>query len=298
MTPRRSPAPAPSTVVAGGLGAVGRMLRRELAARLSDVVSIDPRGGVETADITRPGPRERKRLEGADTVILAVPEPVAIEALASLTPLLRPDALLVETLSVKSRFADALAKLQPRFEVVGINPMFGPSLQMGGRAVAVVPYSAGERARRFTDLLAERGAHLAELSPSAHDQATVALQALPHLVTLAYTQVVARLGIDLDELVDLAPPPASALLALAARIASGNPHVYSEIQEANPYAAAGRTSLADELTRLSEACTDPEALQVVLEEVGASLDGLREPLLAAADHIVSRPISGNCSALG
>lgn len=277
---------------------MGQMLRRELADRLSDVVSIDPREGSGTGDVTRPGSLERKRLEDAGTVVLAVPEPVAIEALARLAPLLRSDAVLVETLSVKSRFAEALARLQPRFEVVGINPMFGPSLQMRGRAVAVVPYSAGERGRMFTGLLAKRGAHLVELSSSAHDQATVALQALPHLVTLAYTQVVGKLGIDLDELVELAPPPASALLALAARISSGNAHVYSEIQEANPYAAAGRASLADELARLSEACTDPPALKVVLEEVGASLDGTREPLLATADHIVSRPVSENRSALG
>jgi prephenate dehydrogenase len=274
------------------------MLRRELGDRLDEVVSIDPREGAATADVTCPGALERKRLEQAGTVILAVPEPVAIEALASLTPLLRPDALLIETLSVKSRFAAALGRLRPRFEVVGINPMFGPSLQMRGRTVAVIPYRPGERAQAFTALLAGRGAHLTELSPSAHDQATVALQALPHLVTLAYTRAIGSLGVDLDELVELAPPPASALLALAARIASGNAHVYSEIQEANPYAAAGRASLADELARLSEACTDPAALQVVLEEVGASLDGPREPLLAAADHIVSRPISDDRSALG
>lgn len=274
------------------------MLRRELAGQLSGVVSLDPRLGIETADVTCPGPLWRERLEAADTVILAVPEPVATEALAVLAPMLRPDALLVETLSVKSRFGEALARLRPRFEVLGINPMFGPSLQMRGRAVAVIPYGAGERAGKFTELLSERGARLTELSADAHDQATVALQALPHLVMLAYTQAVRGLGVDLEEIMELAPPPASALLALAARIASGNAHVYSEIQGANPHAAAGRASLADELDRLSEACTDPAALQAVLEEVGASLGGPREPLLAAADHIVSRPISEQRSALG
>lgn len=277
---------------------MGRMLRRELGDRLGPVVSIDPGQGVETADVTRPGPVERERLELAETVILAVPEPVAIEALTILAPLLRPDALLVETLSVKSRFAEELARLRPDFEVVGINPMFGPSLQLCGRAVAVIPYGAGERAPTFTRLLSERGAHLTELSPSAHDQATVALQALPHLVMLAYTQAVRRLGVDFDEIVELAPPPANALLALASRITSGTPHVYSEIQGANPYAAAGRAALADELARLAEACTDPAALQAVLEDVGASFNGSREPLLAAADHIVSRPASDNHSALG
>lgn len=277
---------------------MGRMLRRELASRLGSVVSIDLRQGVETADVTCPGALEQEHLASAGTVILAVPEPVAIEALGALTPLLRPDALLVETLSVKSRFADSLGRLRPRFEVIGINPMFGPSLEMHGRAVAVIPYSAGERARRFTTMLSEKGAHLVELSPGAHDQATVMLQALPHLLILAYTRAVRGSGVDFSEIVELAPPPASALLALAARIADGNPHVYGEIQGANPHAAAGRAALAEELRRLSEACTDPAALQAILEDVEAGLDGSREPLLAAADHIVSRSICDERSAPG
>jgi prephenate dehydrogenase len=274
------------------------MLRRELADRLSNVVSIDPRQGVETGDVTCPGQLEEEQLKRATTVVLAVPEPVAVESLAALAPLLSPDALLIETLSVKSRFAASLSQLRPAFEVIGINPMFGPSLEMCGRTVAVIPYNPGERARMFTALLSERGAHIAELPPSAHDQAAVALQALPHLVMLAYTRAVRRLGVDINEVLGLAPPPASALLALAARIASGNHHVYSEIQGANPYAAAGRASLAEELALLSEACTDPAALQAVLEDVGAELEESRDRLLAAADRIVSRPTSDNLSDLG
>jgi 4-amino-4-deoxyprephenate dehydrogenase len=274
------------------------MLRRELANRLGDVVCIDPRQGVDPADVTCPGRLEEERLERAATVVLAVPEPVAVKALNTLAPLLRPDALLVETLSVKSRFAASLAGLRPGFEVVGINPMFGPSLAMCGRAVAVTPYSAGPRAQMFMTLLSEQGAHIVELSPSAHDEATVALQALPHLVMLAYMQAVRKLGLDLREIVELAPPPAMALLALSARIASGNPHVYSEIQKANPYADAGRASLVDELARLTTVCRDPAAMEAVLEDVSRGLDGSRESLLAAADHLVSQPISGRPSDLG
>lgn len=297
MRPQEPAVSWPLTVVAGGLGAVGRMLRRELGDRLSDVVSIDPRQGVDTADITRPGPLEQEQLKRAATVVLAVPEPVAVEALAALAPLLRPDALLIETLSVKSRFAASLSQLRPNFEVIGINPMFGPSLEMCGRTVAVIPYNPGERARTFTALLSERGAHIAEIPPSAHDQAAVALQALPHLVMLAYTRAVRSLGVDIDEILELAPPPASALLALTARIASGNHHVYSEIQGANPYAAAGRASLADELALISEACTDPAALQAALEDVGVELEGSRDRLLATADRIVNQPTSNDLSDL-
>lgn len=287
---------APLTVIAGGLGAVGKMLRRELRDGLENTVDIDPRQGIETADITRPGPLERERLQQATTVILAVPEPVAVRALDALTPLLRPDALLVETLSVKSRFADAMARSQPPFEVVGINPMFGPSLEMSGRAVAVVPYNAGERAASFTALIADRGAHVTELSPRSHDRAAVVLQALPHLLILAYVHAFAELEVDLGDIAQLAPPPASALQALAARIAGGNAHVYSEIQTANPFAILGRKALADALARVSEASTNPATFESVLEDVGAEFGESQDLFLAAADRLVRQPLRVDPSA--
>jgi prephenate dehydrogenase len=272
------------------------MLRRELGDGMEQAVDIDPRQGSDTADITCPGPLQQEQLQQAATVILAVPEPVAVQALATLTPLLRPDALLVETLSVKSRFADSLARLRPSFEVIGINPMFGPSLEMNRRAVAVTPYIAGERAASFTALIAERDAHITDLSPRAHDQAMVALQALPHLLILSYAHALAGFEIDLEDAVRLAPPPASALLALAARIASGNAHVYSEIQTANSFAKPGRESLAEALARISEASTSSVAFEAFLEDVGMDLGESGEVLRAAADRIVGLPLQVDRSA--
>lgn len=290
VKPPESPTSGPLTVMAGGLGAVGRMLHRELADQLIHVVDIDPRQGSDTADITCPGSLQQEQLQRAATVVLAVPETVAVDALPTLTQLLRPDALLVETLSVKSRFADALTRLQPPFEVIGINPMFGPSLHMDGRAVAVVPYKASKKARSFTSLLEESGAQVTELSATAHDRATVALQAMPHLLILAYAHAFQGLGVDIDDIVRLAPPPACALLSLAARIAAGNAHVYSEIQAANPFAISGRSGVADALAQLSEACQDPVRFQAMLEDVGIGLGESRESLLAAAERMVSQPL--------
>src|SRR5579871_3707604 len=139
------------TVIVGGLGAVGQMLRRELADDLDRIVEIDPRSGRASADIKAPGALERDLLEHADTVVLAVHEQVALAALPRLAELLRADdVLLVQTLSVQTRFAAAVEREQPSCEVIGINPMFGPSLTMAGRTVAVVPLRAGQHEARFT----------------------------------------------------------------------------------------------------------------------------------------------------
>ena len=274
------------TVVAGGLGAVGRMLHRELGGDLGRIVDIDPRRGIGAGDITALDPVECDLLRNASTVVLAVPGPVALAALPSVTQLLRADALLVETLSVKSRIAEAIAREDLPFEVVGVNPMFGPSLGMAGRAVAVVPYLAGERTSWFTSLIVARGAQIVELSSETHDRTAAALQALPHVLILAFARVLADCELDVESALRIAPPPARAILALAARMAGGNPEVYGEIQAANPFAQAARESLDRAVAEVMEACIDTDALGGLLAAVRFELGDSHSGLLRAAERLV------------
>jgi prephenate dehydrogenase len=278
----------PLTAVVGGRGAVGKMLRRELGCVLGQIVDIDPRSGCDTADITAPGAVERDLLESADIVVLAVHESVALAALPSLTRFLAADALLVETLSVKSRFADAVTISPPPFEVVGINPMFGPSLGMADRAVAVVPIIAGDRTTSFISLIAAQGAHITELSVEAHDRTVAALQVLPHLLILAFARAFASCELDLELALRLAPPPASVVLSLAARMAGGNPQVYSEIQAANPFAQLARESLAQAIAEVMDVGTDMDALGQLLTEVMVEFGDSYPDLLRAAEPLICK----------
>lgn len=274
------------TVIVGGMGAVGRMLRRELAGDLERIVDIDPRSGCDARDCAIPGSAERELLTTAHTVVLAVSESLALAILPALSSVLADEALLVETLSVKGRFAQALGDSAPPFEVVGINPMFAPSLHMAGRAIAVVPHSARTRARQFVSLLAARGAEITELSAIVHDRTAAALQTLPHISILAFAHAFADSQLDIDAAMRLAPPPASALLALAARIAGGNPEVYYEIQSANRFAPAARDSLVHAFEEVLQAGADPDAFARLLADTAARLGDSYPELLSSADRLV------------
>ncbi len=59
-------------------------------------------------DICNPDHQTLQLIESVDLVILATPEEVAIAGLRALLPRMKPGSLLVDTLSVKSRFAQAL----------------------------------------------------------------------------------------------------------------------------------------------------------------------------------------------
>ncbi|MFE3289246.1 prephenate dehydrogenase dimerization domain-containing protein [Rhodococcus sp. NPDC059234] len=243
--------PLSPTVVAGGRGAVGAMLVDLLRSDGRLVVVADPRDD-PGLDVTRPGDAADEALREAEGVVLAVPEPVAVTAVDVLRDRLRPGALLVETLSVKTRIAERMRDLDT--PSVGINPMFAPSLGMAGRPVLAVLHRDGPPVAPFLDLLRRGGATVVPVTAIEHDRLCAATQVLTHAAVLAAGLALAELGAGTAELHAAAPPPHTLLLALLARVSLGTPEVYWDVQAANPFAREARAALATGLARLSRVC--------------------------------------------
>ena len=141
----------------GGSGAVGALLVERLAAAgVATMHVVDRRSPgvpahVDVDSRTTSAGRATHTLrliESADLVILATPEQVAI---AGLGACLATNAAWLaagrhpvgqEPLRAGARGGATQA------ELLGINPMFAPSLGFAGRSVVAVPYAAGERPRR------------------------------------------------------------------------------------------------------------------------------------------------------
>jgi 4-amino-4-deoxyprephenate dehydrogenase len=280
-----------STVVAGGSGAVGGLMVDLLQG--ADVLVVDlvpPPPGIAYlhGDIGAMDERVAAEIRRAETVVLAVPEQVALAALPALARELRPGSLIVDTLSVKTAIAAALAEHAAHLQAVGLNPMFAPSLGFDGRALAAVVVHDGPRARALLDAAARRGARVAEVGAGEHDRIAAATQALTHAAVLAFGLALDALGVGVDELAPLATPPHLTLLALLARIASGAPATYWDVQAGNPHAPRARAALAAGLTAL-EGAGDEADFAALLERahtiLGADRDGyarICEELFAVA----------------
>lgn len=252
------------SVVIGG-GAVGGMFARFLAESGHHVDVIDavadpaaagrlsPGGGIRfvTGDITDLSPELADRIGRADTVVLAVPEPVALAALDGVAAAMADGALLVDTLSVKSRIVPAVREAAPHLEAVSLNPMFTPSLGAVGRPIAVVVVRDGPRVRDLLWRIGEWGSRAVPVTAAQHDRAASALQVLPHAAVLAFGLALASLDVTAAELEALAPPPYRTMLALLARISSGAPEVYWDVQRANPSGQRAREQLAGALRELA-----------------------------------------------
>ncbi|MFJ4873317.1 prephenate dehydrogenase/arogenate dehydrogenase family protein [Streptomyces sp. NPDC088757] len=261
-------------VVAGGGGAVGRVFAERLAASGARVLCVDPAAtapGVAD-DIRAPGPATAEALARADLVLLAVPESVALEAVRPVTRLMRADALFADTLSVKEGIAHCLRTRAPGIQAVGLNPMFAPSLPLAGRPVAAAVVTDGPAVRALLGLVAGWGARVVEMTAQEHDRQTAAQQAATHAAVLAFGLALGELGADLDALCATAPPPHRSLLQLLARIASGTPEVYRDVQAANPHAEAARQAVGHGLERLGRAVAEgPAAFEALFGELRATL---------------------------
>lgn len=253
------PAASSRTVaLIGGSGDVGRMLTTRLRADGNTVRTVDIRftdrsdADQVKGDIIDPSPELRAVVQAADAVILAIPESVALESIPFLVSELPEHALLVDTLSVKSRFDAALRESALRGGAVGINPMFAPSLGPEGRPVAAVTYLDGPGVEWFLSALSGWGSSVVRLDAEHHDRLTAATQALTHAGVLAFGLALADLGVDGAELTAVGTPPHLVSLALLARVGGGVPEVYRDIQAGNPYAGDARRALAAALATLTD----------------------------------------------
>jgi prephenate dehydrogenase len=78
-------------------------------------------------------------------------------------------------------------------------------------------------------------------------------QALTHAAVLAFGLALDELGIAVEDLGAVATPPHLTLLALLARIASGEPETYWDVQAGNPHARRARAALGAGLATLADA---------------------------------------------
>jgi prephenate dehydrogenase len=270
-------------VIVGGGGAVGRLLAGGLlASGTRELLLVDPRPAVPPTgataiedDIGRPSAATLRALQDSNLVILATPEPVAVHAAALLLPAMKPGSLLVDTLSVKSRFAAAVAGVATQAELLGINPMFAPSLGFTGRSVVAVPYASGPAAEGFMEFIARQGSEVVRLDAEQHDRVCAALQVATHAVILSFGLALQASGYQVSAAEAVAPPPHRTLLALLARILSADPEVYRDIQSANPFAAGMRADLLEALRRLDEivATDDPHQFAALIEGLRGLFSG-------------------------
>lgn len=276
-------------VILGGCGSVGTLFASCFAkSRDTVVTAVDivtpttrvPDVQVLTANPEHPTGALQELLHQTDLAILALPEDVGIRSLTAISAMLNPEALIVDTLSVKSQICAELEQLAHPVEQLSINPMFAPRLGFEGQAVVVIHVRGGMRSEAFVELLRRWGSEIFTMSAEAHDRATAALQTTTHAALIAF-------GLSLDDganqpadILRFAPPPYRTMLGMVARLLAATPDVYWDIQSSNPYAAGARQRLAEALANVDNSVSSGQIgdFQRLIERLDALIGNDREAL--------------------
>ena len=266
------------TGIIGGTGRMGRLFARVFKNAGYEVLVSGRKTAITSADIVLQ----------CDIVIVSVPIHDTVRVIDDIAPLLKPGQLLCDFTSLKVRPVEAM--LRSEADVIGLHPMFGPTVKSINRQTIIVcPVRANEaRVAALIGIFKNQGAICTIATPEEHDRIVAVVQGLTHFVTLCMADTVRRLGVDLNKTGQFESPVYQIELSLIGRLLSQDPALYADILQQNPYVpevlAACRSSAAD-LAAIVET-KDPEQFRVFFERNSRHLGSYCEEGQKTTDALI------------
>ena len=264
--------------IIGGTGKMGRLFKNVFEKAGYEVLVSGRKTAVTAGDIAAQ----------CDIVIVSVPIRDTVKVIDEIAPLMRADQLLCDFTSLKVK--PVAAMLKSKADVIGLHPMFGPTVKsIRNQTIIVCPARAGgERVASLIKVFEAEGAVCTLATPEEHDRTVAVVQGLTHFVTLCVADTVRRLGVDLQKTEAFESPVYQIELSLVGRLLSQDPALYAGILQQNPYVpevlAACRSSAAD----LAEivAAQDPEQFREFFEKNSLHLGSYCEEGQKTTDALI------------
>ncbi len=222
--------PAP-TVGIIGFGAFGQLAAQHLAPHLS-LCAYDP--ALPPGPSGVPGLALVGLADAASRPVLILAAPVSRleEAVAAVSPHLRPGALVLDVGSVKSLPAEIMRRgLPAHVDIVATHPLFGPQSARHGIAglkIAVCPIRGGRGPRVAAFLRRALRLDVIVTTPEAHDREAATVQGLTHLIAKVLVQMEPLPTRMTTRSFDL-------LMQAVGMVRDDAPEVFQAIERSNPY---------------------------------------------------------------
>jgi prephenate dehydrogenase len=218
-------------MIAGIIGGTGKMgsLFAGVFHRAGYQVMISGRGTAVTAG---------EIAKAADIVIISVPVRSTSEVIGSISPLLSESQLICDLTSLK--VFPVRDMLRSRAEVIGLHPMFGPSVKsLTRQTIIVTPARCREETlEALKAVFLREGAVITTTTPEVHDRMMAVVQGLTHFVTLSIAETMRKSGVKPKETIPFMSPVYQIETGLVGRLLSQDPELYADMLRMNPYVPA------------------------------------------------------------
>ena len=244
--------------IIGGTGRMGRLFARVFEQAGYEVLVSGRKTDITASDIAAQ----------CDLVIVSVPIRETIRVIGEIAPLMKPDQLLCDFTSLKVKPVEAM--LKSKADVIGLHPMFGPTVKtIRNQTIIVCPARADTaRVAELVALFENQGAVCTIATPEEHDRTVAVVQGLTHFVTLCVADTVRRLGVDLHKTGKFESPVYQIELSLVGRLLSQDPALYADILQQNPYVPEVLDACQDAVRNLTDIITagDPDRFRDFFQE--------------------------------
>lgn len=229
-----------------GLGSFGRFAASIVPVGVRVVgYDIQPRhavGQLEQSDLAQTA--------SADAVVLAIPLGSIGSTLDAIAPFVRPDAVVADVCSVKSRTEELFSMHLPNHKnVLLTHPLFGPesAAKSTKEHKLIVTKSIGARAEQLIDACRTKlGLEVISMKSVEHD----ALMAEVHVLTLFIARGLADMQLRNQTIIT---PSYRMLLDLIGLDGAHSDELFKTIQLGNPFASDMRRRLLQVLDSVDEA---------------------------------------------
>ncbi|WP_420420610.1 prephenate dehydrogenase/arogenate dehydrogenase family protein [Simkania sp.] len=241
--------------IIGGKGKMGRLFEPIFQRYAKEVLLSDEASNEEVVKVS-------------DVLVFTVPIANTIEVIESLIPLIRKDQLLLDFTSIKEKPCEAM--LKSRGSVIGMHPMFGPSVKtLVGQTVVLCPVRPGNWLEWIVDLLRKEQANVIQTTPDKHDRMMAVVQCLVHFTSLVFSKTMKEEGINPKELFEYASPVYRMQLYIAGRIARQSAELYRDIQFQNPAFEKTLENMTDSFEKMKSTVLkhDSEKFEETFKEI-------------------------------
>lgn len=228
------------------IGIIG--IKGKFGQRLSDFFKqqdYDVIGSDVMTDITN-----TQVVEQSDVVIFSVPIASVVSVINKVAEFSRETQLFMDVTSIKGPAVDAM--LRSKADVVGLHPMFAPTVNtFRGQVIVRCDARLSDVWKSWVEeILGATNATIKKSTPEEHDRHMSVIQALPHAVNLIMARVICSLdGIDVQESMSYTSPFYKIAFGLIGRILSKDSSMYASIQMENPHVPKVLEALEHETTR-------------------------------------------------
>jgi prephenate dehydrogenase len=174
----------------------------------------------------------------SELIIISVPIHVTTEVIRNIAPHLSSSQVVCDLTSLK--VFPVREMLRSKAEVVGLHPMFGPSVRtLKQQTIIVTPARCShEHLGMLTSTFEREGARITITTPDEHDRMMAIVQGLTHFVTLSMAETMRRIGVTPSETEPYMSPVYQIETGLVGRLLSQDPVLYADMLRMNPYVPA------------------------------------------------------------